>query len=644
MPKTRFQRLVICFCIGALPLILISVAFAQDGDDSNTSWTIQSDATINTMLNFQAIGQNAGPNDGNGGNATTTLTVNGTMNQYFSGRATGGDGSGTGDGGNAVSQQIITGTMNNTIESFATGGTGANGGDATVNITIGNTATVNGDVGAEIEGGEGDAGNGGDAILNMNINANAVGDITINAEGGCSTAAGGQGGNVDVSNSTINVAQSDDIYIYATGGCGDIGGDVSDLALDFADGTHGAMTIGIIGGCGESQGGNTGDLTVNVDGTTTASSLDLGNIGGASCDPNGQGGNSGDINLTLNGTVNVNTIFVANDAGCGDAGNGQSGDVNVNIAGNVTTDALLIGKGPCGDTGDVNMNVAGTMDGSMVILSMADCVNNTPLINVDVSGEMATSGGSFAFLSVIECGNYAVDISGNITGDVGFANNFGDTHIAITGTVTGGLAALNADVTGTVQVVLSGDAAIGGGINGSAGADFGAGNRGARSELVFNFITHDRGEYESFMAQLAVANPMGGSITFQGRVYAWTSFDQLINQLRLIEQASQAAYGFSADGFCVQAGTYIALNDGTINVYDNLANLLISYDTSETDSLIPSDNKALDHSESGYVSLYRLTSGEYQVNVGPDGEGKLHSCIWTGVIDPENVRQFAAEA
>lgn len=32
----------------------------------------------------------------------------------------------------------------------------------------------------------------------------------------------------------------------------------------------------------------------------------------------------------------------------------------------------------------------------------------------------------------------------------------------------------------------------------------------------------------------------------------------------------------------------------------------------------------------GYVSLYKLQNGQFQVNVGPDGEGKVYVTNWTG--------------
>jgi hypothetical protein len=32
----------------------------------------------------------------------------------------------------------------------------------------------------------------------------------------------------------------------------------------------------------------------------------------------------------------------------------------------------------------------------------------------------------------------------------------------------------------------------------------------------------------------------------------------------------------------------------------------------------------------GYISLYKLYTGEYQINVGPDGEGKVYTINFTG--------------
>ena len=38
----------------------------------------------------------------------------------------------------------------------------------------------------------------------------------------------------------------------------------------------------------------------------------------------------------------------------------------------------------------------------------------------------------------------------------------------------------------------------------------------------------------------------------------------------------------------------------------------------------------VDDAYNGYISLYKLQSGEYQLNVGPDAEGKVHVIDWIG--------------
>ncbi len=45
-----------------------------------------------------------------------------------------------------------------------------------------------------------------------------------------------------------------------------------------------------------------------------------------------------------------------------------------------------------------------------------------------------------------------------------------------------------------------------------------------------------------------------------------------------------------------------------------------------------------DDAFNGYVSLYKLQGGEYQINVGPDGEGKVYVIDFTG-CPAENVTE-----
>ena len=38
----------------------------------------------------------------------------------------------------------------------------------------------------------------------------------------------------------------------------------------------------------------------------------------------------------------------------------------------------------------------------------------------------------------------------------------------------------------------------------------------------------------------------------------------------------------------------------------------------------------IDDAYNGYLTLYKLQTGEFQLNVGPDVEGKVHFITWTG--------------
>jgi hypothetical protein len=56
----------------------------------------------------------------------------------------------------------------------------------------------------------------------------------------------------------------------------------------------------------------------------------------------------------------------------------------------------------------------------------------------------------------------------------------------------------------------------------------------------------------------------------------------------------------------------------------------------------PAKNTLIKSSSDGKYALYLLTTGEYQVNIGPDIEGKVEVTIWTGMPpeDPATQRSF----
>jgi hypothetical protein len=51
---------------------------------------------------------------------------------------------------------------------------------------------------------------------------------------------------------------------------------------------------------------------------------------------------------------------------------------------------------------------------------------------------------------------------------------------------------------------------------------------------------------------------------------------------------------------------------------------------------LPDENLLIEATADGYIALYRLTTGEYQINIGPDIEGNVQVVIFTG-IPPSNI-------
>lgn len=57
----------------------------------------------------------------------------------------------------------------------------------------------------------------------------------------------------------------------------------------------------------------------------------------------------------------------------------------------------------------------------------------------------------------------------------------------------------------------------------------------------------------------------------------------------------------------------------------------------------PAVNTLIKQSDDGYFSLYVLTTGEFQINIGPDEEGKTYVIIFDG-LSPNNVYGYTIES
>ncbi len=75
-----------------------------------------------------------------------------------------------------------------------------------------------------------------------------------------------------------------------------------------------------------------------------------------------------------------------------------------------------------------------------------------------------------------------------------------------------------------------------------------------------------------------------------------------------------------------------------VQVWDGAGHLLIDVSADVLADLpdFPAENTLIAQSEDGSVALYKLTTGEYQVNAGPDADGFVYVLIWTG-FPPEDV-------
>ena len=74
------------------------------------------------------------------------------------------------------------------------------------------------------------------------------------------------------------------------------------------------------------------------------------------------------------------------------------------------------------------------------------------------------------------------------------------------------------------------------------------------------------------------------------------------------------------------------LDDG-IRVYSDEGELMlfIPVDSIEMLGVPDEEPRLLGETLDGYVQVYRLNDGRYQVLVGPDGEGKVHVATWEGL-------------
>jgi hypothetical protein len=77
-----------------------------------------------------------------------------------------------------------------------------------------------------------------------------------------------------------------------------------------------------------------------------------------------------------------------------------------------------------------------------------------------------------------------------------------------------------------------------------------------------------------------------------------------------------------------------------IEVYNAASQLLLRTTSAEIAAIpaAPAVNTLIEQTGNGFVTVYRLTSGELQINIGPDGEGKVEVYILAGLPTTEAQR------
>ncbi len=191
-----------------------------------------------------------------------------------------------------------------------------------------------------------------------------------------------------------------------------------------------------------------------------------------------------------------------------------------------------------------------TGDGTITNNGSAAGLGNAPLGNGTV-----TNNGSSGIIANVPLGNGTVTNNGSATG-LGNAS-IGDGTVTNNGT-TGAI--VNLSLTGTANTNINGTV-TGDVVNGGMGANnqvtLGDGavvsgtiyNVGVNGTLAFS-MTVDASAIDKIAAQIAQANPSGGTITINGQTYTWSSFDQLKNLLK------------------TAAGHFLHYGDGRINDKD----------------------------------------------------------------------------
>ncbi|MFN8375749.1 MAG: hypothetical protein U0694_23115 [Anaerolineae bacterium] len=294
----------------------------------------------------------------------------------------------------------------------------------------------------------------------------------------------------------------------------------------------------------------------------------------------GAGAESGNDVLVNNGLVNG---IIGDTA----SGNGTGSDIIVNngIIGTIVGDTLL-----------------GTSSGS-------DLITNNGSVSGSVFGD-GGAGGSTGNDTIINNGT----VGGGIFGDDGPGTGTGSDTIINNGNIgtsivadggndvvtNNGAVSMNIDAGSGADTVIinTNSATVAGTIDGGTGYDV----------LAFNLASTDPQVLLDAAAQIAAANPAGGTITLAGHTYTWTNFEQLTQLLFSV---------IRINGLMDPLAVFCALSGGIdLYVVSGTQGIFSLYVSTQTisNALAYAQTHTLDLqiTASGTSSLWALRTGQVQ--------------------------------
>ncbi|OKH17140.1 hypothetical protein NIES208_10680 [[Limnothrix rosea] IAM M-220] len=406
----------------------INVAVGGSGGGGGIGNTVKADLESNvTTTGANSGGILAQSVGGGGGNGGFTFIASGSGAGVGSGAiaiGVGGSGGGGGEGGDVdASSTGVISTIGNSSIGFAAQSLGGGGGNGGFNITLsGSGAGVgSGTVNVGVGGSGGSGGDAGIVLASTSGNVTTAGDDSI---GVLAQSIGGGGGNGG-------------FVVSATGSGAGVG--------------SGAVNIGVGGSGGAAGDGNTVDLTVTNDVTTSGD-----NSHGVVAQSIGGGGGNGGFSIAPTGSgagVGSGSIGVSLGGDGSGGGDGEAATSNVTgtiqTSGNNSYGVLTQSLGGGGGNGGFNVTVTGSGAGV-----------GSGSISVGLGGN-GGSGGDGAEADATFDGFIATtgnDSSGFVAQSLGGGGGNGGFSITATGSGAG---------------VGSGSVGVSVGGNGSAGGDGG---------------------------------------------------------------------------------------------------------------------------------------------------------------------------